>query len=103
MHSMHPRAERSPVGRAASVRAMLCLTLCLAAVSGCGSGGGDSGVTPPNNTVDKVVVDPLEVVVAAGATSSLTARALNSAGNAITGTGVQWATSDANVATVSTV
>jgi hypothetical protein len=52
--------------------------------------------------VDNVAVAPPEATVETGKTVSLTAQLVDGSGKTITGTGVQWTTSNAAAATVST-
>jgi trimeric autotransporter adhesin len=62
------------------------------------SGGGTEPNTP---TVAQITLSPLTPTVLAGQNVTLSAQLKDAAGNAVTGQGVLWTTSDATIATVS--
>lgn len=62
---------------------------------------GAAAVTVVAVPVASVAVDPFSATVTQGATATLTASVKDAAGNALTGRTVNWQTSDANIATVS--
>ncbi|HET7456468.1 MAG TPA: Ig-like domain-containing protein [Gemmatimonadaceae bacterium] len=62
---------------------------------------GTASVTVQLVPVSRVVVSPATASVKRGATKQFTATAYDAAGNRLTGRSVQWTTSDANIATVS--
>jgi uncharacterized protein YjdB len=78
------------------VRTLAILTVVVTTAS-C-SGGTSEPVTPP---VSQIVLSPLTPSVVAGENVTLTAQLKDAAGNAVTGQGVAWTTSDASIATVS--
>ncbi len=61
---------------------------------------GDSLVVPPDNTVANITLDPVAATIRVGATQQLTAVGSNKGGVPITN-GVQFSSSDAAIATVS--
>lgn len=77
-------------------RALAMFAVVLTTVS-CG-GGPSEPVTPP---VSQIVLSPLTPTVIAGQNVTLSAQLKDAAGNAVTGQGVAWTTSDATVAPVS--
>jgi uncharacterized protein YjdB len=71
----------------------------VAAVAGVACRG--DGLEPSGAPVATVVVAPATATVVVGATVTLTASALDAAGNVLTGRKVFWAVADSNFATVS--
>jgi uncharacterized protein YjdB len=78
------------------IRTLAMFTVVLATVS-C-SGGPSEPVAPP---VSQIVLSPLTPTVVAGQNVTLSAQLKDAAGNAVTGQGVAWTTSDATIANVS--
>jgi trimeric autotransporter adhesin len=78
------------------IRTLAMLTIALATAA-CG-GGPSEPVTPP---VAQITLSPLTPSVVAGQSVTLSAQLRDAAGNAVTGQGVAWTTSDATVAAVS--
>jgi len=83
----------------------VCAAIALVVAASCG-GSSDSTSTPPPPPppppdVGSVSVSPATVSLAVGATSQLTASAVDTHGNALTSPAPVWSTSDANKVTVS--
>ena len=72
-----------------------------AAVAVVGIACGKDGLEPSDGAVATVEVAPPTATVVLGATVTLTASALDAAGNELTGRKVAWASADSNFATVS--
>ena len=75
-------------------------TVAALAATACVACGGDK-LEPSSGTVANVEVVPPTATVVLGTTVTLTASALDAAGNVITGRKVVWASADSNFATVS--
>lgn len=76
--------------------------LVLSILSACGGGGGSSdAVTPPAPTAATVTISGNDAAILPGATLQLAARAATSAGVVLSSASINWSTSNAAVATVS--
>ena len=78
----------------------MCWAVAIAAAAGSIACGND-GLEPSGGVVATVEVAPPAATVVLGATVTLTASALDAAGNVLTGRKVAWASADSNFATVS--
>jgi hypothetical protein len=76
----------------------LLILLALYCLPGCDSSSGPTGLT----SVASVQLSNTEITLAVGTTSQLTATPLNADGEPLFGRAVTWASSDPNIATVST-
>lgn len=78
------------------------LLVALALVTnGCGGGTSPASVPTPATTVRTVTVSPATASLAVGATTSLTAAALDQNGATLTGRSITWSSAAGSVATVS--